>query len=93
MPMMPADVANVAFSRPPLGTRGYDEDQVDALLDLVEAELAQLIQENTDLRNRVESLDQQQLAAPVDTGGDLHRLESLGPPSPSAVAGADRAGW
>jgi DivIVA domain-containing protein len=82
MPLMPADVADVAFSKPPLGTRGYDEDEVDAFLDLVEAELARLIQENTDLRNRVEPPCQQQLAAPVDTGGDPRRLESLGPPSP-----------
>ncbi|MCA1694167.1 MAG: DivIVA domain-containing protein [Actinobacteria bacterium] len=80
MPLIPADVANVAFGKPPLGKRGYDEDEVDAFLDLVEAELARLIQENTDLRTRVEQ--QQQLAAPVDTGGDLHRLESLGPLSP-----------
>ena len=81
MPLMPADVANVAFSKPPLGKRGYDEDEVDAFLDLVEAELARLIQENTDLRNRVEPLIAQ-LAAPVDTGGDRHPAESLGPPSP-----------
>ncbi|HZD13670.1 MAG TPA: DivIVA domain-containing protein [Pseudonocardiaceae bacterium] len=82
MPLMPADVANVAFGKPPLGTRGYDEDEVDAFLDLVEVELARLIQENTDLRNRVELLEQQGLAAPADTGSDLRRLESLGPPSP-----------
>ncbi len=82
MPLIPADVANVAFGKPPLGKRGYDEDEVDAFLDLVEAELARLIQENTDLRTRVESLEQQQLAAPVDAGGDLRRLESLGPLSP-----------
>ncbi|MCA1694483.1 MAG: DivIVA domain-containing protein [Actinobacteria bacterium] len=81
MPLIPADVANVAFSKPPLGKRGYDEDEVDAFLDLIEAELARLIQENTDLRTRVESLEQQ-LAAPVDTGSDLRRLESLGPLSP-----------
>jgi DivIVA domain-containing protein len=82
MPLMPADVATIAFSKPPLGTRGYDEDEVDAFLDLIEAELARLIQENTDLRTRVEPPEQQQLAAPADTGGDLRRLESLGPPSP-----------
>jgi DivIVA domain-containing protein len=81
MPLMPVDVATVAFGKPPLGKRGYDEDEVDAFLDLVEAELARLIQENTDLRNQVEPPDQQ-LAAPVDTGGDFRRLEALGPPSP-----------
>src|SRR5947209_3575153 len=82
MPLTPADVAAVAFSKPPLGKRGYDEDEVDAFLDLVEAELARLIQENTDLRNRIEPLEQQQLAAPVDTRGNRRPAESLGPPSP-----------
>jgi DivIVA domain-containing protein len=82
MPLMPADVANVAFSKPPLGKRGYDEDEVDTFLDLVETELARLIQENIDLCNRVESLEQQPLGAPVDTGGDRRPAESLGPPSP-----------
>jgi DivIVA domain-containing protein len=77
MSLMPADVAAVAFSKPPLGKRGYDEDEVDAFLDVVEAELARLIQENTGLRNRVEPL-----SAPVDTGGDRRPAESLGPPSP-----------
>jgi DivIVA domain-containing protein len=51
MPLMPADVANVVFSKPPMGKRGYCEDEVDAFLDLVEAELARLIEENHDLRN------------------------------------------
>ena len=39
MPLTPADVHNVAFSKPPIGKRGYNEDEVDAFLDLVEAEL------------------------------------------------------
>jgi DivIVA domain-containing protein len=82
MPLMPADVGNVAFSKPPLGKRGYDEDEVDAFLVLVEAELARLIQENSDLRTRVESLEPQRFAAPVDTGGDRGPGESLGPPAP-----------
>jgi DivIVA domain-containing protein len=67
MPLTPADVHNVVFSKPPLGKRGYHEDEVDAFLDLVEAELARLIEENTHLRQRVEQLDQQRPAAPVDT--------------------------
>jgi DivIVA domain-containing protein len=32
-------VRNVTFSKPPIGKRGYDEDEVDAFLDLVEAAL------------------------------------------------------
>jgi DivIVA domain-containing protein len=79
MPLMPADIANVAFSKPPLGTRGYDEDEVDAFLDLVEEELARLILENTELRNRVDQLDQQLRAAPADTERNLRPLE---PPRP-----------
>uniref|UniRef100_UPI000566D1CD DivIVA domain-containing protein n=3 Tax=Mycobacterium TaxID=1763 RepID=UPI000566D1CD len=52
MPLTPADVHNVAFSKPPIGKRGYNEDEVDAFLDLVEAELTRLIEENSDLRQR-----------------------------------------
>ena len=50
MPLTPADVHNVVFKKPPIGKRGYDEDEVDAFLDVVEAELARLIEENNDLR-------------------------------------------
>ena len=57
MPLTPADVHNVAFSKPPIGKRGYNEDEVDAFLDLVETELARLIEENADLRQRVSELD------------------------------------
>ena len=39
MPLTPADVHNVAFSKPPIGKRGYNEDEVDAFLDRVEAQL------------------------------------------------------
>src|SRR5689334_18787602 len=59
MPLTPADVHNVAFSKPPIGKRGYNEDEVDAFLDLVEAELTRLIEENSDLRQRVAELDQE----------------------------------
>ncbi|WP_372507313.1 DivIVA domain-containing protein [Mycobacterium heckeshornense] len=34
--LTPDDVRNVAFTKPPLGKRGYNEDQVDAFLDRVE---------------------------------------------------------
>jgi DivIVA domain-containing protein len=30
-----ADVHDVAFSKPPMFKRGYDEDEVDAFLELV----------------------------------------------------------
>jgi DivIVA domain-containing protein len=82
MPLTPADVANVAFSKPPLGKRGYDENEVDAFLDLVEAELGRLIEENNDLRNHVEQPDEQQRPASVDTGGALRPPEPPGPVPP-----------
>ena len=56
MPLTPADVHNVAFSKPPIGKRGYNEDEVDQFLDLVEKELAELVGENEDLRQRVDEL-------------------------------------
>ncbi|MGH3829937.1 MAG: DivIVA-like cell division protein Wag31 [Pseudonocardiaceae bacterium] len=79
MPLTPADVHNVAFSKPPIGKRGYNEDEVDAFLDLVEAELARLIEDNNELRNQVEQLDQQLRAAPVDTGRNLRPVEAPRP--------------
>jgi len=35
--LTPEQVRNVAFSKPPLGKRGYNEDEVDAFLDRIEA--------------------------------------------------------
>ena len=73
MPLTPTDVHNVAFSKPPIGKRGYNEDEVDAFLDLVEAELGRLIEENNDLREQVEQLEQQLSGVHADL--DLARLE------------------
>jgi len=52
MPLTPAEVHNVAFKKPPISKRGYDEEEVDAFLDIVEVELSRLIEENNDLRAR-----------------------------------------
>ncbi len=71
MPLNPADIRNVAFSKPPIGKRGYNEEEVDAFLDLVGAELARLIGQNNDLHNLVAQRDRQLRAAPVDSGRDL----------------------
>ncbi len=76
MPLTPADVHNVAFSKPPIGKRGYNEDEVDAFLDLVENELARLIEENSDLRQRVSELDQE-LAAARAGGGAVQPTQTL----------------
>ncbi len=66
MPLTPADVHNVVFKKPPIGKRGYDEDEVDAFLDVVEAELARLIEENNELRAQVE-----RALSWIDERGDL----------------------
>lgn len=66
MPLTPADVHNVAFSKPPIGKRGYNEDEVDAFLDLVEAELARLIEENNDLRQQVDQFEQRLAGAQAE---------------------------
>lgn len=49
--LTPAEVHNVAFKKPPIGKRGYDEEEVDYFLDTVETELARLIEANEALRN------------------------------------------
>lgn len=56
MPLTPADVHNVAFKKPSIGKRGYDEDEVDAFLDVVEAELARLIEENAELKTKSDAV-------------------------------------
>jgi DivIVA domain-containing protein len=79
MPLTPADIHNVTFSKPSIGKRGYKEDEVDVFLDLVGAELARLIEINKDLRNEIERLDQQLRTAPVGTGPTLCPLEAPPP--------------
>jgi DivIVA domain-containing protein len=76
MPLTPADVHNVAFSKPPIGKRGYNEDEVDAFLDLVENELTRLIEENADLRQRVAELDQE-VATARSSGGGVQATQSI----------------
>ncbi|GAA4854654.1 DivIVA-like cell division protein Wag31 [Saccharopolyspora cebuensis] len=79
MGLTPADVHNVAFSKPPIGKRGYNEDEVDAFLDLVEAELARLVEENNDLRSQVEQLETQLQSAQVDLEDARSQAASVSP--------------
>jgi DivIVA domain-containing protein len=65
MPLTPADVRNRQFSTTRLRP-GYDEAEVDAFLDEVEAELSRLVQENDELRSKLaESLRGSRPAAPA----------------------------
>src|SRR3954454_24146880 len=80
MPLTPAEVHNVAFKKPPIGKRGYDEEEVDAFLDIVEVELSRLIEENNDLRARSANGGAPApapAAAPVDVTKDDGRVDAL----------------
>ncbi|HEY0000830.1 MAG TPA: DivIVA domain-containing protein [Actinoplanes sp.] len=54
MPLTPADIHNMAFKKPPIGKRGYDEEDVDAFLDEVEQELIRLLEENQALHDQMQ---------------------------------------
>lgn len=86
MPLTPADVHNVAFSKPPIGKRGYNEDEVDAFLDLVETELTRLVEENADLRQRVAELDQDLAAARAGGGAQAATAMPIYEPAFEPVA-------
>ena len=90
MPLTPADVHNVAFSKPPIGKRGYNEDEVDAFLDLVETELTRLVEENADLRQRVSELDGE-LTAARSGGVQSTQVIPLYQPEPEVQSGAEVA--
>jgi DivIVA domain-containing protein len=86
MPLTPADVRNKQFSTTRLRP-GYDEEEVDAFLDEVEAELDRLIQENEELRAKLaEVLRGGKMAAPLNSphmdGPDLMPSEPPHRPEP-----------
>ncbi|MFC6016759.1 DivIVA domain-containing protein [Plantactinospora solaniradicis] len=48
--LTPSDVRNIAFKKPALGRRGYDEQEVDEFLEEVESTIAALTEEVATLR-------------------------------------------
>ena len=50
MSLTPVDIHNVVFRRSRIGTRGYREEDVDLVLELVEDELVRHIEEKDELR-------------------------------------------
>jgi DivIVA domain-containing protein len=87
-PITDADIHSVAFSKPPIGKRGYNEDEVDAFLDAVEnamrsylEELDRLEAENERLRN-VPAITHQEPAQPMQWSQTF----SPAPPESSASA-------
>jgi DivIVA domain-containing protein len=87
MPLTPADVHNVAFKKPSIGKRGYDEDEVDAFLDVVEAELSRLIEENADLTKQLAAAGDGSAAAPRPVLEKTAPAAAPAEQSPAAPAG------
>ncbi|MGH3272941.1 MAG: DivIVA domain-containing protein [Streptosporangiaceae bacterium] len=82
MPLTPADVRNKQFSTTRLRP-GYDEEEVDAFLDEVEAELDRLIQDNDELRAK--------LAEVMRGGGGMSPVPALNAPHmESELMGVER---
>lgn len=85
MPLTPQDVSHKVFG-PTRLRRGYNENEVDAFLDLVEAELTRLTEENASLRAELEHARAQQPGAVVGTGPSTGRTSQVGPSASREVA-------
>src|SRR4051795_2482876 len=84
MPLTPQDVQNKEFAT----TRfkpGYDEEEVDAFLDEVEAELTRLLTENADLRNRINQMQVAAAASPVASAPVVEPVVASAPEPVAAV--------
>jgi DivIVA domain-containing protein len=102
MPLTPEDVRNKQFTTVRL-REGYDEDEVDAFLDEVEAELTRLLRENDELRAKLAAATRAASAAPSTAPQPAVREEPkkaapppppIQPPQPAPVeagVGADSA--
>ena len=95
MPLTPDDVRNKQFTVAGFRKGGYAEEEVDAFLDEVEAELARLLGENEELRTRMAALQQQAAAGAAAAGAAAAQQVQQAPPQQSqvpAVPGADVVG-
>ena len=81
MPLTPEDVRNKQFTTVRL-REGYDEDEVDAFLDEVEAELTRLLRENEDLRAK--------LAAATRAAAQNQQQGGMRKPPPDQQQGQER---
>ncbi|HEY3687700.1 MAG TPA: DivIVA domain-containing protein [Streptosporangiaceae bacterium] len=79
MPLTPADVRNKQFSTTRLRP-GYDEEEVDAFLDEVEAELDRLIQENEELRGKLAEVLRGKVPAMAAPVAEPPKTEMIAPP-------------
>ncbi len=95
MPLTPDDVRNKQFTVAGFRKGGYAEEEVDAFLDEVEAELSRLLGENEELRTRMAALQQQAAAGAAAAGAVAAQPPQPLPvaqPQAPAVPGADVVG-
>jgi DivIVA domain-containing protein len=87
MALTPDDVRNKQFTTVRL-REGYDEDEVDAFLDEVEAELTRLLRENDELRAKLAAATRAASAAPATAPQAAVREEpkKAAPPPPQPAA-------
>ena len=88
MPLTPEDVHNKQFTTVRL-REGYDEEEVDAFLDEVEAELTRLIRENEELRAKLAAATRaaaSAAAAPVPMRREPTPIPAPAPPQPALPA-------
>jgi DivIVA domain-containing protein len=92
MPLTPEDVRNKQFTTVRL-REGYDEDEVDAFLDEVEAELTRLYKESADLRAQLataQTRPQSKTAPPVPAPAPTREAAPV-PAAPAAAPAGDGA--
>ncbi|MSZ50015.1 MAG: DivIVA domain-containing protein, partial [Actinobacteria bacterium] len=83
MALTPEEVRNKQFTTVRL-REGYDEDEVDAFLDEIEAELARLLRENDELRQRAASAPAAAVSTPAAPAGGPSPVPTA-VPTPVAV--------
>ncbi|MER5351351.1 DivIVA domain-containing protein [Kitasatospora sp. NPDC002551] len=86
MPLTPEDVRNKQFTTVRL-REGYDEDEVDAFLDEVEAELTRLLRENEDLRAKLAAATRAAAQNQANMRKEPPQDARSGAPVPAAISG------
>ncbi|MFD0516509.1 DivIVA domain-containing protein [Paractinoplanes durhamensis] len=76
MPLTPADIHNREFRKASLGRRGYDEEQVDSLLDEVTLEMIKLLEENAALQSQGGAATASPAETQVITNGVMAELSA-----------------
>lgn len=89
MPLTPEDVQNKEFTTVRL-REGYEMQEVDEFLDEVEAELARLLRENEELRQKLAAVTRGGAAASAEPvpAPEAHRPEPVAQPEPQRPAPA-----